>query len=132
MTLRQYLILMSLGAMLCWIAWFFVILSGPPAEATFVGFLFFYLSLGLALMGTLSVVVFLIRRLTLKNDELIFRHVRKTFRQSILASLMVIIMLILLAASLLKWWSLLLLVLIWSTLEVIIFSGRKHRNVDYV
>ena len=41
MTLRQYLILMSIGTVVCFVAWFFVILSLDPTQAGFLGFFFF-------------------------------------------------------------------------------------------
>jgi hypothetical protein len=81
MSLRYYLILMSIGALICWLAWFFVLGSIDPTQAGFFGFLFFYASLFLALTGTFSVIGFLIKKIVLKNDQVIFHHVRSTFRQ---------------------------------------------------
>ena len=86
MTLRQYLILMSLGTLICWAAWVVIINTFAPNTAGILGLLFFYVSLFLALVGTFSVIVFLIRRVIIKNDEVIFRHVRRTLRQSIVVS----------------------------------------------
>lgn len=132
MTLRQYLILMSLGAIFCWIAWFFVILNISPEGAGFLGFSFFYLSLFLAIVGTFSVIGFLIRRMILKNDDITFRHVRKTFRQSIIIAFLIVLILFLLSKKLLTWWNAPLLIILFCIIEFVIFTNRKFRNVDYV
>ncbi len=130
MTLRHYLILMSLGAFICWLAWFFVLGSIDPTQAQFFGFLFFYLSLFLALTGTISVIGFLIKKIILKDDQVVFHHVKSTFRQGTLTALLIIFGLILLQIKLLAWWSAILLVLLFTTIEGIIFTSRKYNNRD--
>lgn len=132
MTLRQYLILMTIGTCLCWIAWFFVILYSSPTEGNLLGLVFFYLSLFLAVVGTFSVIGFLIRRRMIKNDEIVFRHVRHTFRQSIIVALVIVIALILLSINYLTWWTGLLLALLFLFVEGILFTNRKYSNGDYV
>ncbi len=128
MSLRQYLILMSIGALICWLAWFFVLSSTDPAEAGFFGFLFFYTSLFLALAGTFSVIGFLIKKIILKDDQVVFHHVKSTFRQGMLLAGILISGLILLQADLLAWWSATLLVLLFVAIEGIIFTSRKYNN----
>jgi len=132
MTLRQYLILMSIGTISCWVAWFFVITSLDPNKAGMIGFLFFYISLFLALVGTFSVIGFMVRRKILKDDELVFRHVKKTFRQGILFASLILIVLFLLQMQILTWWVAILLAVLYAILEGIIFTNRKYNNNDYV
>lgn len=131
MTLKQYLIIMSVGAFFCWLAWFFIIGSVDPKEAGIVGFLFFYLSLFLALAGTCAIIGFLIRKKITKDDEVVFRHVKRTFRQGIFISFAVIVGLLLLQAKLLAWWNAILLVILFFVLEGIIFTNRKYNNKDF-
>lgn len=123
---------MSLGTALCWIAWFFVIRNIDPSSGGLLGFTFFYLSLFLAVVGTFSVGGFLFRRAIMKKDEIVFRHVRHTFRQSIIVGILAVFALFLLGARLLTWWNGLLLVALLLIFEGIIFTKRKYRNVDYV
>jgi len=132
MTLRQYLVLMGVGTLLCWGILGFILLTVDPLTAGITGMIFFYLSLFLALVGTFSVLVFLVRRMFDKNEEVIFRHVRKTFRQSVTIALFVILVLFLQQKQLLTWWNGLLLVIIFIALEGIVFTNRKHNNQDYV
>src|SRR3989344_8733594 len=120
MTLRQYLILMSVGAAICWVAWFFVLGSVDPSQAGFFGFLFFYSSLFLALAGTFSVIGFLIKKIVLKNDQIVFHHVKSTFRQGMLVAGVIVLGLILLQTKLLTWWNGALLVLLFVAIEGII------------
>ncbi|TSC84831.1 MAG: Uncharacterized protein G01um101413_215 [Parcubacteria group bacterium Gr01-1014_13] len=128
MTLRQYLVLMSVGAAICWMAWVFVLGSTDPAEAGFFGFLFFYCSLFLALAGTFSVIGFLIKKIILKNDQIVFHHVKSTVRQGMLVAVFIIVGLILLQIKLLTWWNGILLILLFAVVEGIIFTNRKYNN----
>ncbi len=130
MTLRQYLILMSIGAFICWLAWFFVVSSIDPTQTSLFGFLFFYLSLFLALTGTVSVMGFLVKKIILKEDRVVFHHVKSTFRQGMLTAMVIISGLILLQIKLLAWWSAILLVLFFTAVEGVIFTSRKYSNRD--
>lgn len=129
MTLRLYLILMSVGALICWLAWFFVLSSVDPTQAGLFGFLFFYASLFLALAGTFSVIGFLIKKIILKNDQIVFHHVKSTFRQGMLIAGVIIFGLILLQIKLLTWWDGILLILLFAVIEGVIFTNRKYNNV---
>ena len=128
MTLRLYLILMSVGALICWLAWFFVLGSVEPQQAGFFGFLFFYCSLFLALAGTFSVIGFLIKKIILKNDYIVFHHVKSTVRQGMLVAGVIVLGLFLLQIKLLTWWNGILLILLFAAVEGIIFTNRKYNN----
>jgi len=132
MTLRQYLVLMSLGTLLCWVIWFFVLFRTDPNTSGVLVFFFFYFSLFLALLGTLSVGGFLSKRLLVKNDEAVFRFVKRTFRQSVVVAIFMICGLFLLQKDLLRWWNAILLFVLLFFVEGIIFAGRKFNNADYV
>jgi hypothetical protein len=119
---------MSIGTLLCWGAWVFVLLTISPADAGLMGFFSFYLSFFLAVVGTFSVLGFAIRRAILRNDDIVFRHVRHTFRQSIFISTALIIILMLLSKGLLFWWNAAILLVFFLFIETIIFTNRKHSN----
>lgn len=132
MTLRQYLTLMSLGTALCWLIWFFIVWRTDPFMADAAVFLIFYASLFLALLGTFSVLGFIVRGLILQNDDLVFRHVKRTFRQSVIVSGILVFALFLWQKHLLTWWNALLLLVFFGILEGIIFTNRKYSGNDYV
>ena len=123
---------MSVATLLCWVAWLFVLFSIDPTESNAAGFFFFYLSLWLAIVGSFSVLGFLVRRAIIQDDEVVFRHVKQTFRQSVTIASLIILTLLFLAHKLLTWWNVILLVLVGLFIEGIIFTNRRYRNAPYV
>lgn len=132
MTLKQYLTLMSLGTAICWTAWTFIIFNIDPTGSDILGFIFFYVSLFLSLLGTISVIGFWIRQRMTKQDEVVFRHVKKTFNQAVMISSFIILVLILQQNSFLNWWNTIVLFILFGLVEAIVFSNRKYNNRDYV
>jgi len=105
MTLRQYFTIMIIGTILCWISWLFVIVNIDPFQASQSAFLFFYLSLFLALVGTISIIAFLIH--TYFSNELLpmFKYVQKSFRNACIISSIFILLLYLHVKGLLNVWN---------------------------
>jgi len=132
MTLKQYLFLMSAGTAMCWVAWLFVLFNFAPEQAGLFGFLFFYVSLFLGIVGVFSVVGFMLKKRKIQQEEIIFRQVKKTFKQGILFGIFVITSLVLLQFNLLFWWNAILLALIYVLIEGALITGRKYNNRDYV
>ena len=128
MSLRLYLILMSIGTFVCWGAWYFVIVNVDPFEGGKMGLFFFYVSLFLALMGSFSVVGFLVRSLVVKSDEALFHHVRHTFRHAILITSLIITALIFFQQKILNLWNGIVLLIFFLVLESIIFANRKFKG----
>jgi hypothetical protein len=123
---------MATGTVMCWVAWLFILLNIAPEQAGFLGFTFFYTSLFLGIVGVFSVVGFMIKKKKINQEEIIFRQVKKTFKQGVLFGIFVILALILLQFNLLFWWNAILLALVYILLEGAIISGRKYSNRDYV
>jgi len=126
MTLRQYLILMTISAVFCWIIWGFVLYFVDPTVAGIMGFVFFYFSLFLSLVGTLAVLGLLLR-MKFGNEELVFKTVTTSFRQGILLGLLTIGGLILKSQKLLTWWNIIFLVLDLIVMEFFFMSYSKKR-----
>jgi hypothetical protein len=126
MTLKQYLILMSISAVFCWAIWIFVLFMIDPTTAGILGFVFFYLSLFLSLVGTMSVLGLLLRK-KFGKEEAVFRTVTTSFRQATLLSLLLIGALFLKSKSLLAWWNIVLLVLALTVLEFFFISYQKRK-----
>ena len=124
MTLRSYLIIMSLATLVCWLAWFYILWVVNPGVTNWAGFLLFYLSLFLALIGTIAIIGFFIRFIGLKH-ELAFRSVKSAFRQSFLFSFFIIMILFLLSQELFSWLNVFFLVIGLSVLEFFIISYSK-------
>ena len=127
MSLNKYLILMTLTTIVCWAVWAMVINIINPTQAGFLGFLFFYASLFLASIGSISIIGFFIRKVLLR-EELAFRHVVVSFRQAILLSILIIGSLILQSRGLLTWWNTILFILALTVLEFFFISFKKQTH----
>jgi hypothetical protein len=110
--------------LLCWTAFVFVLFNVNPEITNWLGFLLFYLSLFLSLVGTSAIIGFLIRFIGLKH-ELAFRSVKDAFRQSFLFSFFIAATLLLLSQNLFSWVNLFLLVIGLSVLEFFMISYSK-------
>ncbi|MBI2436140.1 MAG: hypothetical protein HYV41_00110 [Candidatus Magasanikbacteria bacterium] len=101
---------MLFATTLCWVAWFFVIVNIDPFETNMLGFSFFYISLFLSLLGTISLIIFLCYRLFASRDLPLFRYVQISFRQSLFISSFVIVCLFLQGSNYLNMWIAIVLV----------------------
>lgn len=126
MTLRAYLIIMSIATLACWGAFVFVLSTVDPMATNWVGFALFYTSLFLSIMGTASIVGFLIRFTCLKH-ELAFRSVKAAFRQSFLFSSLLVAVLFLSSQGFLTWLNLILLIIGLSLIEYFLISYDRSR-----
>lgn len=124
MTLPTYLKTMGSLTAVCWLAWIYLLFAINPESTNWIGFLLFYLSLFLSLVGTAALVGFLIRFVGLKQI-LAFRSVKEAFRQSFLFALLIVVSLILLSQDLFTWFNLLFLVIGLSILEFFLLSYSK-------
>lgn len=126
MTLKKYLLVMSVLTAVCWGIFLFVAGLVDPTATNWLGFLLFYLAFFASLSGTIALIGFLFRFVIIKK-ELAFNSVKVAFRQSFLFSLFIILLLVLKAANLFNWLNLLLLVIIFSILELFLISYKKSR-----
>lgn len=125
MTLRKYIIIMSVMTAICWSAWLFVLYNVNPELTNWIGFTLFYTSLFLALVGAAALIGFTLRFIALKK-KLAFRLVKDAFRQSFLFAILLIISLILLGEDLFSWLNLMFLVIGLSVFEFFWLSYEKR------
>lgn len=129
MTLRRYLLVMLIGTLGAWGAWLMVVFYLAPSSAGVMGFVFFYMSLGVAVVGTTTLVGFALRHL-LHRDEVVFRQVSISFRQGVLLGIVVLLALMLQAERLLTWWNLGILLLALTIVEFFFLSMRRETPAD--
>ncbi len=79
MSLRHYLFIMSLATLFCWLSWAIVIVSLDPFVSGTMGFAFFYASLFLSLLGTVSLVTFFFLHLFFPASPMLFQRVKISF-----------------------------------------------------
>lgn len=126
MSLSRYLIIMTFSAILGWIAWILVLIYIDPFKAGIVGFVFFYLSLLFALIGTLSVIGYFIRS-KIHKEEITYQQVSNAFRQAILLGILVAGSLFLKSIGLLNWFNIIIFIIALVLLEVFYLS-RKNKK----
>lgn len=94
MTIRNYLIGMSVSTVLCFGAWILVTINTDPSSASVFGFLMFYLTLFLALSSFFSLAGFYFRRKVFEHITE-FKQIESAFRQGLFLSVITVGMLIL-------------------------------------
>ena len=125
MTLRQYLILMTFCTVVSWAVWGTVVSLVDPDTGGIIGVLFFYTSLGLALVGTNSIIGLLIRS-RLNRTELISRLAAISFRQALWFSFVIILAMILQSYRMLTWWIMAIVVLVLVITEFFFLSLKRR------
>lgn len=128
MTIRQYLFVMGCATILCWIAFGMVVLNVDPFQASVSGFLFFYCSLFLSLLGTTSIAAFARHYFFSKNAEPLFRYVERGFRDGCICSAMLVALLYLQAQSFLNPWNGALLILFFIFIFAYRWSVKRTRE----
>lgn len=118
MSFRWYVILMGLGTGLAWISWLFVIQTMNPDEAGLTAFVFFYTTLFLSLVGTLSLIGLLFRIGLHRESDMLTRVVRLSFRHALLLSLGGVAALWLSAHRQLAWY--------WIVVLIIFIAGAEY------
>jgi len=126
MTLKNYLLVMSVLTAICWGIFVFVAGLVNPEATNWLGYSLFYSALFLSLSGTTALIGFIFRFVALKK-ELAFNLVKVAFRQSFLFSLFIVFLLILKSQHLFNWLNLFLLIIIFAVLELFLISYKKSR-----
>ncbi len=119
---------MVAGTLLAWGGWAAILLYVNPDEGGFVGFLLFYLTLLISLIGTFSLLGIFFRVYIKKRHHVVIREVHIAFRHAVFMATMAVVSLALSANGWLKWWVFLLLLATIAILEyiaLIIQEGRR-------
>lgn len=116
MSLRRYLITMAITTLICWAAFFTVLLRIDPNVSGTIGFVLFYVALFFALWGTLGLMGFFVRYFW-HRQSVPFSHIGISLRQSFWFALIVVLSLILVAEELFELWTGGLLILGFTLLE---------------
>lgn len=121
MTVRAYLIVMTCVSIVAWVTWVVVLHAIDPTKTEFFGFFIFYVTLGLALLSSLTFIGTLVR-IWFKKNEIIFKQVIRSLRQAILLTVLFLASLALLSTGLFVWWTMILLLVIVVFIEGIFIS----------
>lgn len=126
MSLRVYLILLALSSVLCWSAFILTLTGTNPTQGGQTALLAFYLSFSFALLSTLSLIGYALRRYLSRNESK-YQLIRTAFRQAFLVTSVLAAAAVLQTARLLSSWDVVLLLLIAVLLELYLRSyARPH------
>ena len=125
MKLGTYLMFMIFATILSAIGWVMILITVDPFSTNILGFILFYTSLFLTIMGVFSILGFIIRFIALKR-RLVVHSVIISFRQAFLISFVFSVSLFLLSQGLFSWLSVLLLIIGFSALEFFLISLTNH------
>lgn len=125
MTLKKYLNLITILTGICWLIFVASIFLMDPETIGFWGFLLFYYSLFLSLLGSFLILGFIIRVRIFKGS--IFQQVSISFRQSFWLSVIIVFLLVIKGLGLLHWWNFIIFILILIATELIIVLNRKRK-----
>ena len=127
MGLRGYFALIGLGTVLSWFAWSIVIFTMSPVDSGWVGFSMFYVTLGTALAGTLT-LIFSVIRIYLLHRKVIEREIRTAFRHAVLCAFILISSLALSASGHFSIWITLVLLLVSVAIEYIFLQAHRGKG----
>ena len=124
MTLKSYLWVMRIGALLSLASWILVVTHIDPIEAGVAGRLLFYGSFFLSVGAIAIIALTWLRRQSSKQDDLEMVYISGSFRQGILVSLLAVSLLVLQSFRILVWWDGLLVVAGICLIELYFLSRR--------
>jgi hypothetical protein len=128
MSLRNYISLMLLATIACYLALFAVLYFFDPFSGGVFALLFLYASLFLSLIGTFSILGLLIR-LVFTKDKLVFKKVIISFRQAIWFAFLVVISLHLRSIDLFAFKNILFLIFALGLLELFFMSYKAKPSL---
>src|SRR3989344_1093310 len=103
MSLKQYLIIMSIATGLSLIGLVLVLFFIDPVVSPILGPLIFYLSFGAMILGATAVIGVLYQIYVKKTDEVVYRLAARSFRQGALFALFGALSMFLQSKHLLTW-----------------------------
>lgn len=125
----MYILFMTFATLLSWVAWAVVLWSMNPEETGPGGFLIFYVTLFMGLLGTLTLFGVTYRVMFLGRRDVVSREVRISFRHAIALSAMAVAALALSAQGLLRWWIAAILIAVVSVIEYLFLVKEEARRV---
>ena len=122
MNLKEYLFSIGLGSLLCIMICILVVMNFDPEINATLPLIFFYSSLFMGIFSGFSFFAILTKKIRYYEDEIVFRQIKKVFRQAFVFSCLISGILYLAHADLLNWLTFLLIIFFYLIFEGVIFS----------
>jgi hypothetical protein len=127
MSLRAYLIVMSMATVLALSTFALVIFRVDPETAGFFGHSLLYISLFFSVVGLFSLLGLVIR-IVFRHDEIVSRLAAASFRQAIIIGLLAVFSLLLYKKEILVWWNGILLAAAATLVEFFFISLNQKSD----
>lgn len=128
MKFKQYLKFKVLGTVLAWTAFLLVLFRVDPFGTNNLGIVLFYITLSLAVVGTLSTSIMLLRVLVFKRLYT-QRLVAECFRQAIWIAIALLVLLFFSSHRLMTWWNASLLLMLTALIEVFYLRLKRQPKI---
>ncbi len=129
MTIRQFLTIIVFATLVCWMSWGVVLWNVDPFEASAFHMVGFYVTLFLALSGTIATGLYGWYHFFGDVQVPVFRYVKKSATQGAYIAGTCVILLILQGLAFFNPWTVLLVILLIAFFVSIQFSSNKSRIV---
>ena len=126
--MRTYLLALGMGSVVCTAAWIMVVLNIDPDEAGAIGYVLFYSTLGLSIIGWVSVMNMVVRTVLARFVPAVSVHIFRIFRQSCFVAVFFLSALALMQFNYLRWWNGVILVALGIVLEGMVYTNRTSRT----
>lgn len=129
MTLKHYFLALGIGVLFALLSMIIIVMQVNPINNPVWGPTLFYLSFFFTISGIYAIGGFAWRVRVLKQTDIAFRQVQKTFRQGCLFAALVVTALIFQHSRILRWWNMLMLITfaLWIELSSLGME-EKRRN----
>ncbi len=132
MTLRQYLTVMIFATAMCWLSWGMVIVNVDPFISGGLGFSFFYISLFLALLGTISIVSFFLFNKYSSSGLPLFRYVKRSFSTGFTSSALLVFLLYLQGIRMLNFWNMTIFIIVIALVLSFLLSPKQSHQESFL
>lgn len=129
MSLRQYIILMLIIAILASGTWGFILFGINPNEAGLGIFSLFYISLLICFACLFSALGLMTRAWILKKNTDLGAQARRSFRQGMLLAALSVGLLYFQTKNILNWWTIILFIGALTMLEFFLISYKAKKQV---
>lgn len=129
MTFKQFIALIFIATASLWLGWWWTVISIDPYATNILGFLLFYLTLFLSLVGSFTLLGVYVRKMRMP-DALLFHLVKLSSRQGILLAVFLLVLLLLQSQRWLQIWNVLLVLAIAFIVEFTLVY-RGHRRLTF-
>lgn len=130
MSLIRFLIILAIGTILSWTALIVVVTTLDPFTNPVVAPMLFFVSLWLAMIGTMTLIGFFVRH-WFEKTGVPFQQTAIALRQAALISTGLAVLLFLQRAQFLNGWTFILVILLIAGVELFFLAGHTQRSANH-